>query len=95
MSKQILSAFADVRKKTIIHDGKLMETRQDAEPILELVKMRSQLPDDKDFKFLGEVPLATFGEALRDGWADDDKAWRKWFALNPRFSSKWHRGERG
>jgi hypothetical protein len=68
-----------------------METRQDAEPILEFVKMRSELPDDKDFKFLGEVPLATFGEALRDGWVDDDKAWRKWFAENPRFSAKWHR----
>lgn len=91
MSKQILTAFADVRKYTRIHDGKIMETRQDVEPILEFVKMRAELPDDKDFKFLGEMPLATFGEALRDGWADDDKAYRKWFEANPKFSAKWHR----
>lgn len=91
MSKQILSSFADVRKYTAIHDGKMMETRQDAEPILEFVKMRAELPDDKDFKFIGEMPLVTFGEAIRDGWIDDDKALRKWFAANPRFSAKWHR----
>ena len=60
MSKKLLSSFADVRKKTILHGG-VMETRQDAEPILEFVKHRSQLPDDKDFKFIGEMPLVTFG----------------------------------
>lgn len=91
MSKRLLSAWADTRKYTVLHDGGVMETRQDAEPILEVVKMRAELPDDKDFKFLGEVPLATFGEALRDGWAEDDKAWRRWFAQNPKFTAEWYR----
>lgn len=91
MSKAILTSFADVRKYTAIHDNKIMESRQDAEPILEFVKARSELPDDKDFKFLGEVPLVTFGEAIRDGWVDDDRAWRKWFRENPKFSSEWYR----
>lgn len=89
MSKQILSSFADVRKYTQVHDGQVMETRQDAEPILEVVKNLAHIPQDKDFKVLGEMPLATFGEALRDGWADDDKALRKWFADNPKFTVKW------
>ena len=93
MSKKLLSSFADVRKKTILHGG-VMETRQDAEPILEFVKHRSQLPDDKDFKFIGEMPLVTFGEAVRDGWIDDDKRLRQWFDANPKFSAKWHRGDR-
>jgi hypothetical protein len=91
LSKALLTSFGDIKKKTIIHNGQIVETRQDAEPIVEFVKARSELPDDKDFKFLGEVPLATFGEAIRDGWADDDKAWKRWFAENPKFSSKWYR----
>lgn len=92
MSKAILTSFADIRKKTIIHDNAVLETRQDAEPILKFVKMRAELGRrDPEFYPLGEIPLATFGQALREGWADDDKAWRKWFAENPKFTDEWHR----
>lgn len=93
MSKKLLSSHADVRKYTHIRDG-MMETRQDAEPIVEFVKNRAQLPDDKDFKFLGEIPLTTFGQALREGWAEDDKAWRRWFRENPAFSAGFHGGSK-
>lgn len=92
MSKAILSAYADTRKYTVVHDGQWMETRQDAEPILEFVKHRAQMPDDKDFRYLGEMPLATFGEAIRDGWIDDDKALRRWFRDNMAFSAEFHGG---
>lgn len=92
MSKALLSAYADTRKYTVIHDGQFMETRQDAEPILEFVKHRAQMPDDKDFRYLGEMPLVTFGEAIRDGWIDDDARVRAWFRENGKFSAAWHGG---
>lgn len=94
MSKQILSSYADTRKYTAIHDGKWMETRQDAEPILEFVQNRAQVPDKDDFRYLGEIPLATFGEAIRDGWVDDDKAWRRWFADNKKFTAEYYGGSK-
>ena len=93
MSKKLLSTFADTRKYTVIHeDANIMETRQDAEPILEFVKHRAQMPDDKDFRYLGEVPLATFGEAIRDGWVDDQAAWRRWFEENKKFTAEYYGG---
>lgn len=83
------------RRGTFMHkqDGIMrLESRQDAEPILEFVKQRADMPDDRDFKYIGEIPKATLDQALIEGWADDTKAWRKWFAENPKFSAKWHRG---
>lgn len=94
MSKQLLSAYADKRKYTVLHDNRIMETRQDAEPILEFVKHRAQMPDDKDFRYLGELPLVTFGEAVRDGWIDDPVKLRAWFRENNRFSAQWHGGSK-
>lgn len=95
MSKRaLLSAIPDARKVAIWHeeDGrKLIETRQDCDGIIEFVKARAQMPSDKDFKPIGEIPLATLGQAFREGWADDDKAWRKWFRENPKFTLEWHR----
>lgn len=95
MSRKILSAYADTRKYTQVHeDAGVMETRQDAEPILEFVKHRAQMPDDKDFRYLGEVPLATFGQALREGWVDDQVAWRRWFRDNAKFTAEYHGGSK-
>jgi hypothetical protein len=92
MSKHILTSYADTRKYTAVHDGRIMETRQDAEPILEFVKHRAQMGDDSEFRYLGEMPLATFGQAIREGWIDDDKAVRKWFRDTPKFTSEWWGG---
>lgn len=90
----LLNATRGERRGTIWHeeDGNVfLESRQNVDGVLRFVKARAELPDDKDFKYLGEIPKATIDQALIEGWADDDKAWRKWFAENPMFSAKWHR----
>lgn len=81
------------RKGSLMHreDGKTyLESRQDAEPIIEFVKDKARQPQDKDFKYIGEIPKATLDQALIEGWADDPAAWRRWFADNPKFTAKWH-----
>lgn len=94
MKNQMLDWLADERRATLMHkeDGRgYVESRQDAEPIVEFVKDRAQMPDDKDFKFIGSVPIAAVNQALIEGWADDMKAWRKYLADHPKFSAGWHR----
>ena len=95
MRNQMLDWLADERRATLMHkeSGKTyIESRQDAEPILEFVKIRAEMPDDKDFKYLGEIPKATINQAIIEGWVDDPKAWKRWLEKHPKFSAKWHRG---
>lgn len=94
----LLSAAFPEKRGTIWHDEDgvvRLESRQNVDGVLEFVKVRSEMPDDKDLKYLGEIPKATLDQALIEGWVDDDAAWRKWFAENPMFSAKWHRGANG
>jgi hypothetical protein len=89
-----LDWIADERRSIVYHkeDGRTyIESRQDVEPILEFVKNKAELPEDKDFKYIGEIPKYMLDKALIEGWADDAAQWRKWFADNPKFSAKWHR----
>lgn len=89
-----LDWLTDERRKTLWHkeDGVCyVESRQDAEPIVEFVKNKAQMPQDKDFKFVGSVPMTAVNQALIEGWADDMKQWRKYLADNPKFSADWHK----
>ena len=93
-AKAPLHIVADEKRGTIWHeeDGVVrLESRQNVDGVLKFVKDRSQLPDDKDFKYMGEIPKATLDQAMIEGWIHDEKAWRRWFAENPMFSAKWHR----
>ena len=88
-----LDWMADERRAILMHreDGQsYIESRQDVEPIIEFVKNKAQMPQDKDFKYIGEIPKYMLDQALIEGWADDYDRWRKWFAENPKFSAKWH-----
>lgn len=90
----LLDGVADEKRGTIWHeqDGQvLLESRQNVDGVLKFVKMRAELPDDKDFKYMGEIPKATLNQAMIEGWVDDSAAWARWFAENPMFSAKWHR----
>lgn len=91
---QMLDALAGERRATLMHreDGQTyIESRQDAEPIVEFVKARAEMPDDKDFRFIGSVPMAAVNQALTEGWADDPKRWRRYLKDNPKFSAEWHK----
>ena len=94
MKNKLLDWLADERRAALWHreDGKThIETKQDAEPIVEFVKARAQMPQDKDFKFIGSVPMQAVNQALIEGWCNDPKAWRKYLADNPKFSAGWHK----
>lgn len=90
-SKAIFSQYMGSRKYTIRHrdvdGGTHFETRQDCEPIIEFVKRYKDAPPPKDreLTLLGEVPMATLGEWLRDGRDKDEKYIRRWLNENPAF----------
>lgn len=89
----MLDWLSGERRATLMHkeDGKAyVESRQDAEPLIEWVKNRAQQPDDKDYKYIGSIPESTLNQAMIEGWFHDQQAWRKWMADNPKFSAKWH-----
>lgn len=95
MKDQMLDWLAGEKRATLWHreDGKTyIESRQDAEPIVEFVKARAEMPDDKDFKYVGSVPMAAVNQALIEGWCNDPQAWRKYLRDNPKFSAAWTRG---
>jgi GTP-dependent phosphoenolpyruvate carboxykinase len=94
MKNVMLDWLATERRATLFHkeDGNAyIESRQDAEPLIEWVKDRAQETDDKDYKFIGVIPEATLNQAFAEGWFHDQAAWRKWLADNPKFSARWHR----
>lgn len=90
-SKALFSQYLGSRKYTVRHhdvDGTVyFETRQDCEPIVEWIKQvkDAPAPKDRDFEYLGEIPMATLGEWMRDGSIDDEKHVRKWLNAHPMF----------
>ena len=32
----------------------------------------------KDFRHVAEVPIIIYNKAVREGWVNDPKAWKKW-----------------
>lgn len=93
MAKALLDGISEEKRGTIWHeeDGVVrLESRQNVDGVLKFVKLRSQMSDDKDFKYIGEIPKATLEQAMIEGWVDDSAAWQRWFKENPMFSAKWH-----
>lgn len=80
--RQLLSAYADARKYTVMHkdvDGQwFLETRQDCEPIVEFCKAAKDKPQDPVFKHVAEIPMSVIGQWMRDGCLDDEKTVRRW-----------------
>lgn len=90
---QSLDWDATARRATLLHkeDGQTyIESIQDCEPLIEYVKDKARMPQDKDFKYLGELPKAVVDQAINEGWIHDHKRIRKWFADNPKLTAKWH-----
>jgi hypothetical protein len=87
MSKEaLLSAYIPERMKTVYRETRngvtTIETRQDAEPIIEWVKKNRDLGRDEIFTHIAEVPIAVMNQAMAEGWFHDQAAWKKW-ANNP------------
>ena len=60
-------------------DKVIYHTQQDVQPTLEYVKNLSDtLKPGKDLRHVAEVPMVIYQRAMREGWAKDQKAWKKW-----------------
>ena len=81
--KGLLEYNPDSRRVTIFHAeyGKhYLETRQDAEPLVEAAKVLAEVPPDPDsgFRFIGFIPDTVFNQAVIEGWLHDKAKWRAW-----------------
>ncbi len=58
----------------------IYHTKQNVAPVIDHVK---KLKDNittpgKDFRHVAEVPMVIYQKALREGWHNDQKAWKRW-----------------
>jgi len=68
----LISEFATEDDKNIYH------TTQNVQPILDNVKNLSYNKQRKELKHVAEVPMVIYQQAIREGWANDRKKWKKW-----------------
>ncbi len=68
----VISEFATEDDKNIYH------TTQNVQPILDNVKNLSHGKQGKELKHVAEVPMVIYQQAIREGWANDKKKWKKW-----------------
>jgi len=91
MSKSALLALVpEARRKIVYHEleGRtLIETRQDAEPILDAAKLLADAAPGKDFRHAAFIPDVVLEQAFREGWFHDAAAWKRWanYPANARF----------
>jgi hypothetical protein len=81
--KALLDICAASRRKLIYHeeDGKTyLETRQDAEPLIEAARILADVPPDPQtgWRFVGFIPDAIWNKACAEGWLHDKAKWRAW-----------------
>lgn len=56
-----------------------VHTRQNADPIVRANKInRENHKAGGDLKHVATVPVAIYERAIREGWANDQDAWRRW-----------------
>jgi len=65
---------------TVEEDNQMViQTQQDARPIIEANKnQRDWHKPSGDMKLAGRVPMTVYNKALREGWANDPSAWKKY-----------------
>lgn len=55
-------------------------TQQNVEPVIEHVKhiKDTTVKQGMDMRHVAEVPIVVYQQAMREGWANDEKAWKRW-----------------
>lgn len=89
MKRELLDQFGRSVTRTVTHNPNdwfgdfAIETVQDVEPIIDFAKDKREAMDgiglhNIEMRHAAEIPLTVFEQALREGWADDPKAWKRW-----------------
>ncbi len=72
LTKTLKSEFITQDDKTIYH------TAQNVRPVIEHARALRELEPGKTFRHAAEIPKVIWNKALREGWHNDQKAWKKW-----------------
>ena len=73
-----------VRRYKAHNDGSFtVSSHQDCEPIIEQNKRDRELQQahgtkGEIFRKVASIPVAIYEQAVREGWAEDDDAWKAW-----------------
>ena len=60
------------------HGDFAIETIEDVEPLLDSVKvLRDEHRRGGDMKHVARIPVTIYEKAIREGWANDQAAWRR------------------
>lgn len=87
MSRQAHFYDGDVLREIITPDNGsedfVARTAQDLEPVIELASEMRDLHHvvghrKSSMTPIAEIPLIIYEQAVREGWHDDPKAWKKW-----------------
>lgn len=71
-------------------DKQRATTEQNVDDILEYAAdMRQATQGEKygDMRKMGVMPMSVIGQAMREGWINDQVKMREWFRLNPAFKT--------
>jgi|TARA_R110001599_G_scaffold206091_1_gene403389 hypothetical protein len=72
LTKTLKSEFITQDDKTIYH------TAQNVRPVIEHARALRELEPGKTFRHAAEIPKVIWNKALREGWHNDPKAWKRW-----------------
>jgi len=79
--KEIYAADGSIVRTVITDDAEGTVTHvmaQDCEPVIAAAAARRELPMDKELRPVAEVPMVVIERAMREGWINDQAAWRRW-----------------
>ena len=72
---------AEFITESVGRDDKIVyHTQQNVEPVLEHVKhiKDTTVKQGMDMRHVAEVPMVIYQKAMREGWSNDEKAWKRW-----------------
>ncbi len=83
MSKRrLLDAFANRAEEMIDEthlDGKvLVHETEDCEPYVAQARRLSEQTPGREMRHAAVIPHTVYAQAIRGGWANDPKAWKRW-----------------
>lgn len=84
MAKRQYEATGDLKRFSYLRDDAVrFETEQNVDGLVEYCKEareRVTSTHNRDMVPVAEIPMAVYERAVREGWADDKQAWRKWLS---------------
>ena len=72
---------AEFITESVGRDDKIVyHTQQNVETVIEHVKhiKDTTVKQGMDMRHVAEVPMVIYQKAMREGWSNDEKAWKRW-----------------